>query len=34
MIDALLLVLVCGVIMVAVVVDAGALAMWLQSRWR
>jgi hypothetical protein len=34
MIDIALLLIVLGVVTVAVVVDLGALAAWLRSRWR
>jgi Flp pilus assembly pilin Flp len=34
MTDTLLLVLVLGVIAIAVIVDVGALATWMHSRWR
>jgi hypothetical protein len=34
MIDDALAVLVLGVVLIAVAVDAGALASWLHSRWR
>jgi hypothetical protein len=34
MTDALLLVLVLGVIVIAITVDIAALATWLHARWR
>jgi hypothetical protein len=34
MTDAILLVLVLGVLVIALIVDIAALAMWLRRRWR
>jgi len=34
MMDALLFVLVAGTVVIALAVDAGALLLWLHSRWR